>query len=89
MGPDNNLIEDLPLARVVHRKVCQLLDDLGSHRIPDLYKRVLAEVEKVLIEEALQRSAGMKNQAAEILGVHRNTLRNRMRVLKITARRGS
>ncbi|MBW1872317.1 MAG: helix-turn-helix domain-containing protein, partial [Deltaproteobacteria bacterium] len=38
---------------------------------------------------ALQRSAGMRNQAAEILGVHRNTLRNRMRVLKITARRGS
>jgi two-component system nitrogen regulation response regulator GlnG len=76
-------IEDLPLADVVRRRLRSLLDQIGSHHLPDLYTRVLEEVERVLIEEALKRGRGFRQEAARILGIHRNTLRLRMRKLGI------
>jgi len=39
----------------------------------------LADVEKIAIMRALQFAKGNKNKAAEVLGVHRNTLRNKMK----------
>jgi DNA-binding protein Fis len=72
-----------PLAQIVRRRIKDLLDRLGSHRAPDLYRRVIREVERALIEEALQRSRGSQTRAAEILGIHRNTLRTRIRALGI------
>jgi two-component system nitrogen regulation response regulator GlnG len=72
-----------PLAQIVRRRIKALLDRLGSHRAPDLYRRVIREVERALIEEALQRSKGSQIQAARILGIHRNTLRARMQALGI------
>lgn len=39
----------------------------------------LAEVEKIAIMRALQYAKGNRNNAAELLGVHRNTLRNKMK----------
>jgi len=72
-----------PLAQIVRRRIKILLDRLGSHHAPDLYRRVLREVERALVEEALQRSKGSQTKAAKILGIHRNTLRARMRALGI------
>jgi Fis family transcriptional regulator len=77
--------EQQPLAQMVRRRIKALLDRLGSHHAPDLYRRVLREVERALIEEALQRSKGSQTRAARILGIHRNTLRARMRALGIKA----
>lgn len=89
MGGVNDSIEQLPLAEVVRRRIRTLLDRLGSHRAADFYRRVLSEVERVLIEEALTRSKGSRQGAAQILGIHRNTLRLRMKALGIVHRRGS
>lgn len=72
-----------PLAQIVRRRIKALLDRLGSHRAPDLYRRVIREVERALIEEALQRSNGSQVKAAGILGIHRNTLRTRIKALGI------
>ncbi|MBW2700237.1 MAG: Fis family transcriptional regulator [Deltaproteobacteria bacterium] len=69
--------EHEPLSEVVRPRLQALLDDLGSHQGADLHRRVLAEVERVLIEEVLKRSAGNRKAAAAILGIHRNTLRDR------------
>jgi DNA-binding protein Fis len=77
-------LENMPLAEMVRRRVGHLLDQLGTHRVPDFYRLVLHEVEKALIEQALARSGGSKKIAAEILGIHRNTLRNRMKALAIS-----
>src|SRR5207253_10720963 len=44
----------------------------------DLYK-VLADLEDRLINEALGRSGGNKNQAAKILGLNRTTLVEKLR----------
>ena len=78
-------LEQQPLAQIVRRRIKTLLDRLGSHHAPDLYRRVIREVERALIEEALQRSKGSQTKAAKILGIHRNTLRARMRALGIKA----
>ncbi len=43
----------------------------------------LAEVEKMTIIRALQFAKGNKNKAADVLGVHRNTLRNKMKDYRI------
>jgi len=77
-------LERMPLAELMRRRLGSLLDQLGSHRVPDLYRLVIREVEKVLIEQALKRAHGSRKGAAEILGIHRNTLGNKMRVLGIT-----
>ena len=79
-------IEELPLATLMRGRIRSLLDRLGSHRIPDLFRRVITEVERALIEEALARAAGSRSQASGILGIHRNTLRLKMRTLGITSR---
>jgi DNA-binding protein Fis len=82
MSPDKPSLQQ-PLAQIVRRRIKALLDRLGSHRAPDLYRRVIREVERALIEEALQRAKGSQTRAAKILGIHRNTLRTRMRALGI------
>lgn len=46
-----------------------------------LYERVLREVEKPLILETLKMAKGNQMKAAEILGIHRNTLRKKMQDL--------
>jgi len=82
MSPEKHSPQQ-PLAQIVRRRIKTLLDRLGSHRAPDLYRRVIREVERALIEEALQRSRGSQTRAAEILGIHRNTLRARIKALGI------
>ena len=45
----------------------------------NLYQSVLQEVEKGLFEETLSFVEGNKQQAAHVLGIHRNTLREKMK----------
>ncbi|RLB54606.1 MAG: hypothetical protein DRI34_11815 [Deltaproteobacteria bacterium] len=75
------------LAEMVEHWVGRLFDQLGEHHVPRLYRRVIEQVERVLIEQALLRSGGRQQQAARMLGLHRNSLRYRMRVLGISSRR--
>jgi DNA-binding protein Fis len=44
---------------------------------------VIASVERPLIEKALMRTGGNQVAAARLLGIHRNSLRARMRALGI------
>jgi len=52
--------------------------DLTPHQV------ALSWVEKPLIVEALRLTGGNKAKAADILGIHRNTLRTKIRTLEIT-----
>ncbi len=47
----------------------------------DLHERVVNVVERVLLEEALARTEGNRVQAARFLGLHRNTIRNKIKKL--------
>ena len=48
------------------------------------YNIALSWVEKPLIIEALRLTGGNKAKAADYLGIHRNTLRSRLKVLDIS-----
>ena len=84
MGESSNKLAKQPLAALVRERLKVLFDELGSHRTPDLYRRVMGEVERALIVEALERARWSRTVAAEILGIHRNTLSARLRKLAIS-----
>ena len=73
---------DLARGKVDHRR------DLP----PDgLYDRVLAEMERPLLELSMAASKGNQLRAARLLGINRNTLRKKLTDLSIdagAARRG-
>ena len=48
------------------------------------YQTALAWVEKPLIIEALKLTGGNRAKAAEHLGIHRNTLRTKLKTLEIS-----
>ncbi len=54
-----------------------------------IHAPVIRDVEKPLIERALEITNGNQIRAAEILGVNRNTLRKKIRELRIEVRRAS
>ncbi|MCX5681218.1 MAG: hypothetical protein NT079_02925 [Candidatus Omnitrophica bacterium] len=49
----------------------------------EIYRYVINDVEKSLIEEALAYSLGNKILAAKILGINRNTIHSKIRKLGI------
>jgi DNA-binding NtrC family response regulator len=64
-------------------KVIELESSLFVEKKGVLYKTVLEAVEKPLIEQALERTDGNQLKAARILGLNRNTLRNKIKKLGI------
>jgi two-component system nitrogen regulation response regulator GlnG len=54
----------------------------------DLYAKMVAEIERPLIELTLDRAGGNQVRAARILGLNRNTLRKKITELRIVLRKG-
>ena len=48
-----------------------------------LYHSVIADTERILIQRALENSRGNQILASRMLGVHRNTMRKKIKELKI------
>jgi two-component system nitrogen regulation response regulator GlnG len=55
----------------------------GMSPTPGMYDKIIAEVEKPLIENVLRYVRGNQVRAANILGINRNTLRKKINVLEI------
>lgn len=53
-----------------------------------VYDRILAEIERPLIEQCLEVCKGNQIKAAELMGINRNTLRKKIRDLNIIVTRG-
>ncbi len=78
-----------PLARAVERHIKQFLAAHRDGMAPsDIYDRVLAEVERPLIQMTLAATRGNQIKAAAMLGLNRNTLRKKIRDLEIPVVRG-
>lgn len=73
------------LEETCYCRLAAVLDRLGDHRLPGLHRTVIAEVERALLRVALER-AGSVGGAAEILGLHRNTLARRLEELGLRRR---
>lgn len=64
-------------------KVIKLGDFWYNEKKGLLYKSVLSEIEKPLIEYVLERTEGNQLKAAKILGINRNTMRAKIKKLGI------
>lgn len=74
----------LSLSALVKEKLRQYFALLNGQRpVADFYTYILQEVERPLIELALEMTQGNKQQAAHLLGINRNTLRKKIKELKI------
>lgn len=71
------------LHEVVRSVVEQYLDDMGQTPPDNLYETLIHEVERPLIEAVLLRTGGNQSRSAEILGITRATLRNRIKRYQI------
>ena len=57
----------------------QYLDDMGDTPPDNLHGVIVSEAERAVIETVLDHTGGNQSRAAEILGITRTTLRNRIR----------
>ncbi len=55
--------------------VRRLVRDLLAFGSPDIYRRVIAEVDRVVLAEVLRHVSGNQVHASELLGISRTTLR--------------
>ena len=78
-----------PLAAAVERHIKRFLATAGDGMpMRDIYDRVIAEVERPLIQMTLSATRGNQIKAAAMLGLNRNTLRKKIRDLDIPVVRG-
>jgi len=52
-----------------------------------IYASIIDDIEKAVIAKALERSGGNQVAASKILGLHRNTLSNKIKKLNIDVER--
>ena len=77
------------LSRAVERHIRSFMAaDRDGMPMRDIYDRVLAEVERPLIQMTLAATRGNQIKAAAMLGLNRNTLRKKIRDLEIPVVRG-
>jgi DNA-binding NtrC family response regulator len=80
--------DEIPIGRfgledLVRAKLRSFLDRIRGYHVEDLHSQILGQVERPLIELALEHTRGNQLQAARVLGINRNTLRKRIMALGI------
>ena len=73
-----DLLEQDLIAVAIKESLAQYFNDLDGEPPSALYDMVLARMEKPLLQNVLQRVGGNQSQAAEMLGINRNTLRKKL-----------
>jgi two-component system nitrogen regulation response regulator GlnG len=75
--------EDLALEDAVRHKVEHFFVKLGDASVEGLHRAVMDQAERPLIAGCLRWAGGNQAKAARALGINRNTLRKRIRELRI------
>ncbi len=76
--------KDIFLEDFVERKLKDFVKKIHASRSSNLYALLLKEIEKPLINLTLKETKGNQVKAAAILGLNRNTLRKKIKELKIS-----
>ena len=71
------------LSDCVKRSLERYFKDMDGEKPTSIYEMVLKNIEKPMIETVLGKAEGNQSHAAAMLGVTRNTLRKKMRQLRI------
>jgi Fis family transcriptional regulator len=66
------------IARTVEHSLDEYFRKLDGATPHDIYDMVIDNVEKTLLRSIMERTDGNQTQAAEILGMNRNTLRTKL-----------
>jgi two-component system, NtrC family, nitrogen regulation response regulator GlnG len=74
-------------AALIGRRVAQYLEKSNGEEPRGLYQKLVVEIERPLIEQAMRRAEGNQVRAARILGLNRNTLRKKLVDLGIATRK--
>jgi transcriptional regulator with PAS, ATPase and Fis domain len=65
----------------IHQKLELVIKEMVDRELS--LKDVLREFEKIFFEQTARKYEGNKTKMAKALGIHRNTLQNRAKALKI------
>jgi Fis family transcriptional regulator len=68
-----------PLSNAVQKAVANYLQQLNGQDVNDLYKLVLSELERPLLEEVMKYTRGNQTRAANLMGINRGTLRKMLK----------
>ncbi|SCY57736.1 DNA-binding protein Fis [Nitrosospira sp. Nl5] len=78
-----SIINENEIARCVRQAVEGYFNDLDGEKPHPIYDMVIRSVEKPLIELVMNHAQGNQTRAAELLGINRNTLRNKLKQYQI------
>lgn len=80
--PPQELIEKYGLESLVEAKLDLYFRELGEgDKLQNFYDRFLAEVERPLLRLLQEKTSNNKSKMAHMLGLHRNTLVKKMKLL--------
>ncbi len=68
-----------PLCSAVRTAMTLYFDQLNGHQPDGLYKLVIEEVERPLLEILMEHCDGNQSKAAQCLGLNRGTLRKKLK----------
>jgi Fis family transcriptional regulator len=66
------------IQEVILKSLEDYFNDLGEQQPSNIYNMMVLTVEKPILTVVMQRAAGNQSQAAEMLGINRNTLRKKL-----------
>lgn len=81
---ESGLDDQKPLSYYVDASLKRYFKELNGHQPNELYRLILSEVEKPLIERVMHHCDGNNSRAAEILGINRATLRKKIQQYRIS-----
>ena len=67
------------LAETVEQVLRDYLDVLGEHEASNIYRLVIDEVERPLMEVMMEYTKGNQSKAAKYMGINRATLRTKLK----------
>ncbi len=72
---------DGSLEALVYERLTLYANSLQGHMPEDMYRLIMPQLERPLLQVALDLAGGERQKAARLLGIHRNTLRARLKSL--------
>ncbi len=80
-------LAELSIEQLIRHRVELMLRRVGDAPVADLHELVMREAERGLLGLMLDRCEGNRGQAANQLGLHRNTLRQKIERLGLESDR--